>query len=48
MKKRVKMEQLECGETNGFHAIINGRIESSFTTEDMETYRFMIGGILGK
>ncbi|AGB49222.1 hypothetical protein Metho_0983 [Methanomethylovorans hollandica DSM 15978] len=48
MKKRVKMEKLVCGETNGFHTIINGRIESYFTAEDMEIYRFMIGGMLSK
>lgn len=48
MKKQFINEQYECGETNIFHAIINGRIESLFTTEEMELYRFMIGGMLGK
>lgn len=48
MKKRVRIEKFDYGETNSFHTIINGRIESSFTTEDMEIYRFMMGGMLGK
>lgn len=48
MKKRTNTEEYERGETHGFHAITNGRIESAFTSEDMEIYRFMIGGIIGK
>lgn len=48
MKKRMNIEEHERGETNGFHAITNGRNERSFTTEELEIYRFMIGGIIGK
>lgn len=28
--------------------IINGHEERSFTSEELEIYRFMIGGIIGK
>jgi hypothetical protein len=48
MKKRVNIEEHERGETDGFHAITNGRNERSLTTEELEIYRFMIGGIIGK
>lgn len=48
MKMRMNTEEYECGETHSFHEITNGRIESAFTNEDMEIYRFMIGGIIGK
>ncbi len=48
MKKRINTEEFERGETNVFHSITNGRIESSFTAEDLDIYRFMIGGIIGK
>lgn len=48
MKKRINTEEFERGETNVFHSITNGRIESSFTTEELDIYRFMIGGIIGK
>jgi len=48
MKKRMNTEEFERGEKNVFHSITNGRIESSFTTEELDIYRFMIGGIIGK
>lgn len=48
MKKRINTEKYERGDTHDFHAITNGRIESPFTTEEMDIYRFMIGGIIGK
>ncbi|WP_370575527.1 hypothetical protein [Methanomethylovorans sp.] len=48
MKKRINTEEHERGETHGFHAITNGRIENPFTSEDMEIYRFMMGGMIGK
>ena len=48
MKKRINTEEYERGDTYGFHEITKGRIESAFTTEDLDLYRFMIGGIIGK
>lgn len=48
MKQRINTEEFERGETNVFHSITNGRIESTFTTEELDIYRFMIGGIIGK
>lgn len=48
MKKRINTEEFESGEANVFHSITNGRIESPFTTEELDIYRFMIGGIIGK
>ncbi|MCC7577259.1 MAG: hypothetical protein KK926_10560 [Methanomethylovorans sp.] len=48
MKKRMNTKEYERGDTHGFHEITKGRIESAFTTEDLDLYRFMIGGIIGK
>jgi len=48
MKKRINTEEYERGDTYGFHEITKDRIESAFTTEDLDLYRFMIGGIIGK
>lgn len=48
MKTRINNEESELGITHSFLAITNGCTERSFTTEELDIYRFMIGGIIGK
>jgi hypothetical protein len=46
MRKKLHINKNEEG--CGFHDVKRGRIDRSFTPEEMEIYCFLIGGLMGK